>query len=246
VRWLKPPPTVTRVTDDLRVLHWNIHSWRDGAGVPNAAAVTALIRETAPDVVSLVEVNEPLGRPATLAGIADDCGYSWVFGPCLEYATGDHERGYGNALLTREPVTAVHQWRVFSPGRQYDGSEQSEPRVVLFGRLGTRLWVGSTHFPASDPDARESAGNRLQRLIRRLDGPWLICGDFNAEPRACFSSDGSFTVSPDPVLPTYPASRPAIAIDYCIARPGLILESAVLDVAGSDHLPVLTTARVTP
>jgi endonuclease/exonuclease/phosphatase family metal-dependent hydrolase len=235
------------VTNDLRVLHWNIHSWRDDAGVPNVAAVSALIRETGPDVVSLVEVNEPWGAPSALAEVAGECGYSWVFGPCLEYATEEREGGYGNALLTREPVTAVHQWRVFSPARPYNGSEESEPRVVLLARLGaasevsTAFWVGSTHFPASDPDAREDAASRLQRLVRRLDGPWLICGDFNAEPANCFTDDGTFTASIDPVQPTYPTDQPVISIDYCIARPGLVTRTTALDVAGSDHLPVLTT-----
>ena len=231
------------MTEALRVLHWNIHSWRDAAGNPNASAVTALIREVGPDVVSLVEVNEPLGAPATLAQIADECGYSWVFGPCLEYTTAEREGGYGNALLAREPVTAVHQWRVFSPGRLYDGSEQSEPRIVLLARLGAQagFWVGSTHFPASDRHARRDAGRRLQQLVRRLDGPWLICGDFNDEPSACFTDDGTFTVSRDLVRPTFPAKRPRKSIDYCIGRPGLVLATTALPAAGSDHLPVLTT-----
>jgi endonuclease/exonuclease/phosphatase family metal-dependent hydrolase len=227
----------------VKLLHWNIHSWRDSRGTPNVAAVTALIRATEPDVVSLVEVNEPWGAPATLAGIADECEYSWVFGPCLEYVDEEGQGGYGNALLTREPVTAVQQWRVFSPGRRYDGSEQSEPRIVLMARLPSGFWVGSTHFPAGDPTARASAGRRLQGLIRQLDGPWLICGDFNAEPSACFADDGAFVVSRDLLRPTYPAGEPAVCIDYCIARPGMRVDSTVLDVAGSDHLPVLTTIR---
>jgi endonuclease/exonuclease/phosphatase family metal-dependent hydrolase len=235
------------VSDDLRVLHWNIHSWRDDHGQPNAEAVTALIREVGPHVVSLVEVNEPLGHPATLAQIADECGYSWVFGPCLEYANREREGGYGNALLSRVPVTAVQQWRVFSPDRLYDGSEQSEPRIVLLGRLGpagwadSGLWVGSTHFPASDKNARKSAGQRLQQLTTLLDGPWLICGDFNAEPSGCFTDDGTFTVARDLARPTFPTKRPRKSIDYCIARPGLAVETTALPAAGSDHLPVLTT-----
>jgi endonuclease/exonuclease/phosphatase family metal-dependent hydrolase len=227
----------------VKVLHWNIHSWRDADGTPNAGLVTALIRATGPDVVSLVEVNEPWGRPATLAEIAGACGYSWVFGPCLEHVTHGREAGYGNALLTREPVTAVHQWRVFSPGRPYDGSEQSEPRIVLLARLGTGFWVGSTHFPASDPAARRDAGTSLQRLAGRLDGPWLVCGDFNDEPSACFTEDGTVTVSRDLVRPTFPAGKPVVSIDYCIARPGLVLETTALPAAGSDHLPVLTTVH---
>jgi endonuclease/exonuclease/phosphatase family metal-dependent hydrolase len=225
---------------EIRVLHWNVHSWRDAAGAPNSAAVAGLIRATGPDAVSLVEVNEPWGGPATLAGIADGCGYSWVFGAGLEYNRDGHSGGYGNALLTRAPVTAVQQWRVFSPDRQYDGTEPAEPRTVLLARLAdSKCWVGSTHFPASDPGARKAAAGKLQQLVRQLAGPWLICGDFNTEPESCFTPDGTFVVSPDPVRPTYPADAPAASIDYCIAHPGLTVETSVLSVEGSDHLPVL-------
>ena len=53
----------------LRMLHWNIHSWRDASGAPNHAAVAAVIRRTAPDVVSLVEVQESWGIPSA-AGLS--------------------------------------------------------------------------------------------------------------------------------------------------------------------------------
>jgi endonuclease/exonuclease/phosphatase family metal-dependent hydrolase len=250
------------VTSDekLRVLHWNIHSWRDGAGAPNTAAVAALIRETSPDAVSLVEVNEPWGGPSALAEIAGACGYSWLFVPSLEFDEGGRGFGYGNALLTRVPVTAVHQWRVFSPGRPYDGTEPAEPRSVLLARLspsrglspseglGPSLWVGSTHFPASDPGARKIAASTLRRLTRQLTGPWLICGDFNEEPSALFADagpgagPGGFAISPDPAKPTYPATRPTVSIDYSIAHPAVVMKTTVLRTPGSDHLPILTIA----
>jgi endonuclease/exonuclease/phosphatase family metal-dependent hydrolase len=232
------------VTSDekLRILHWNIHSWRDGAEAPNTAAVAALIRETSPDAVSLVEVNEPWGGPSALAEIAGACGYSWLFVPSLEFDEGGRSFGYGNALLTRVPVTAVHQWRVFSPGRPYDGTEPAEPRSVLLARLGPSMWVGSTHFPASDPGSRKIAASTLERLTRQLTGPWLICGDFNEEPSALFAGTGAFAISPDPAELTYPANRPTVAIDYCVAHPAVAMETRVLRTAGSDHLPILTVA----
>src|ERR1019366_7528586 len=43
---------------DVRVLHWNIHSWRDESGAPSTGAVTELISRTSPHAVSLVEVDE--------------------------------------------------------------------------------------------------------------------------------------------------------------------------------------------
>src|SRR5579859_525517 len=118
----------------LRILHWNIHSWRDADGAPNLAAVTALIQRTAPDVVSLTEVNEPWGAPRTLQDVAAESGYSWIFVPSIEFGTDPSARGYGNALLTRIPVTAVQQLTVHAYPHVYDGSEPSVTRSVILSR----------------------------------------------------------------------------------------------------------------
>jgi endonuclease/exonuclease/phosphatase family metal-dependent hydrolase len=233
--------------DELRILHWNIHSWRDTGGEPNPEAVVNVIRENMPDAVSLVEVDESWGMPSILAEVAAECGYSWAFGPSFEFGTDATAGGFGNALLTTLPITAVQQWRLFSPPRPYDGTEPSEPRSVIMARLtfsDAPLWLGSTHLPANDSSDRTTAAHRLQELARRLTTPWIICGDFNAPPSACFADDGTFVVSPDPVQPTYPAKHPTEPIDYCIAAPGIFLDSAVLQADGSDHLPLLTTARL--
>jgi len=102
--------------------------------------------------------------------------------------------------------------------------------------------VAGEHSPAGQrPGDRAAAAFRLQELTRRLTTPWIICGDFNAPPSACFAGDGTFVVSPDPVQPTFPARHPTAPIDYCIAAPGTFLESVVLQADGSDHLPLLTT-----
>ena len=233
--------------DELRILHWNIHSWRDADGEPNAEAVADLILEHTPHAVSLVEVDESWGMPSVLAEVAAKCGYSWVFGPSFEFGADATAGGFGNALLARIPITAVQQWRLFSPPRPYDGTEPSEPRSVIMARLtisGGSLWLGSTHLPRSDASARTAAALRLQELARGLTTPWIIFGDFNAPPSACFTGDSTLVISPDPVQPTYPAEHPIEPIDYCIAAPGTMLDSMVLQADGSDHLPLLITARL--
>jgi endonuclease/exonuclease/phosphatase family metal-dependent hydrolase len=218
----------------VRILHWNIHSWKDAAGKPNAHLVAALIRDTAPDVVSLVEVNEPWGAPEALAQVAGE--YAWTFVPCIEYGTDPSLRSYGNALLTRLPMTAVQQVSVFRPGRPYDGSEQSETRSLVLGRIG-QSWVGSTHFPASEHASRKIAAEALHRLTQRLSTPWVICGDFNAAAGDLFGKYSGIRAAPG--LPSFPARRPRKAIDYCLASPDVALKASLLDVAGSDHLPLL-------
>jgi endonuclease/exonuclease/phosphatase family metal-dependent hydrolase len=231
---------------ELRFLHWNVHSWRDAAGAPNAAQVSAMIKETAPHAVSLVEVNEPWGRPETLASVAE--GYQWTFVPSVEFGEEPSRRGYGNALLTRLPVTATQQVSVFAPDQPYDGSEPSETRSAALARVsheGTQTWLGSTHFPATHRAARKHAARAVLELVRQLSTPWIICGDFNAAPKALFAGRTDLLrVFPEIAEPTFPAHRPRTPIDYFLASPGIAMKTEVLRVTGSDHLPVLGIARL--
>jgi len=238
---------------ELRILHWNVHSWRDAVGVPNPSAVADLIGETTPHVVSLVEVNEPLGAPETLAGLAGKCGYSWIFVPSIEVGADSAVRGYGNALLTRIPVTAVQHAGMYSPSRRYDGTEPTETRSATLARVefaGASAWVGTTHFPATDPGSREIAARMLRRLAGRLATPWIICGDFNAPfatlfaPVGTIGTIGEIRGHPDTPEPTFPAGQPIAAIDYAVSSPEITTTTEVRHVPGSDHLPLLTIARL--
>jgi endonuclease/exonuclease/phosphatase family metal-dependent hydrolase len=227
------------VTAELSVLHWNVHSWKDAAGEPNADQVTALIRDTGPDVVSLVEVNEPWGSPATLTSIAAACGYRWVFVPCISYGGRPDRRGYGNALLSRVPIAAVQQVEVFAAAGGYVGPEESETRSAVFARTDSGFWAGATHFPANLRTARKTAAAALIDVLGQLGTPWIVAGDFNAAPSALFTGRTDLLrVYPSSGEATFPAHRPRVAIDYFLTSPDVAVTAEVLRVPGSDHLPV--------
>lgn len=219
----------------MRLLHYNVHMWQDSSGATNVAAVADLVRAVEPDVVSLVEVDEPWGHPTNLRRLADELGYNWAFVPAFEYGG---RAGFGNALLSRTPPRAVHQWQLLPP-RIYDGTEPSEPRAVALADIGIdgqTLTVGSTHLPRQDPDLRDEASRRLLTLLASLEGPWLLCGDFNQPPSAWLPD--TTTVVPHPTQPTYPTKEPTEHIDYCILS-GLTATAGVLPSAASDHLPLV-------
>jgi endonuclease/exonuclease/phosphatase family metal-dependent hydrolase len=226
----------------LHLLHWNIHSWQTPTGASNAQAVRELIAETSPHVVSLVEVDEPWGRPETLATVASELGYTWLLAPSFEFGDNEPRGGFGNALLTTLPILAVQHWQLLWPSRVYDGTEPSEQRTFVLAKLrfgGRSIWVGSTHLPRSDAEARRSTLRRLMTLTGTLDAPWLVCADFN-EPSAGWASHYPEVVtSRDPAVATYPAEAPREAIDYFVGSPGLELDTEVLKVSGSDHWAVV-------
>lgn len=236
-----------RQDDQLRILHWNVHSWRDASDVSNLEAIANLVRKTDPHIVSLVEVDEPWGMSDTLNGLANRVGYSWIFTPSFEFGHQAPAGGFGNALLTKLPVRAVQQWQLLWPSRVYDGTEPSEPRSSVFAKLGflqSSLWFGSTHLSRSDTQARANALRRLTTLTQKLDSHWLVCGDFNTPASSWLENNDSVVVCPEPAQPSYPANAPVEPIDYCIASSGLLVEGKVLEVGGSDHLPLLVFARL--
>jgi endonuclease/exonuclease/phosphatase family metal-dependent hydrolase len=233
--------------DQLRILHWNIHSWRDTSGASNLETIADSVGETDPHVVSLVEVDERWGMSDSLNELADRVGYSWIFAPSFEFGDQTPAGGFGNALLTKLPILAVQHWQLLWPSKLYDGTEPSEPRSAVFAKLGflqSPLWFGSTHLSRSDSQARANGLRRLMALTQKLDGHWLVCGDFNTPASSWLHNDRSVVVCPEPAQPTYPADEPVEPIDYCVASPGLLMEGKVLPVEGSDHLPLVVFVRV--
>jgi endonuclease/exonuclease/phosphatase family metal-dependent hydrolase len=233
--------------DQARILHWNVHSWRDASGQASLDEVIAQITSLDADVVSLVEVNEPWAAPAALPELASKAGYSWIFIPSVELGRDTPTRGYGNALLTRLPVLAVQQWQLTWPPALYDGTEPSETRSMVLARLklpSASLWAGSTHLPSTSKRSRAAALRRLAAVTRGLEPPWLICGDFNIAARRWIQAAQPVVLAPDPPQPTFPARHPRRSIDYCIASPDMSLDARALRAPGSDHLPVIVQCSV--
>jgi endonuclease/exonuclease/phosphatase family metal-dependent hydrolase len=235
-------------TAPVRFLHWNVHSWQDPRkGTSNVAAVIELVHQTDPDVVSLVEVDETWGEPARLWQAADATGRVPVFSPVFEYGTDAPAGGFGNAILTRLPVLAVQQRQLTWPDTVYAGHEPSEPRALVLVRVATTagpIWVGSTHLPSGDADQRAAALRQLRRVVDALDGPGVVCGDFNASPDRWPADAPAPQTGRTRLRPTAPAGEPARAVDYAVAAPGLELTTDVLTVPGSDHLPVLVDVHL--
>ncbi len=233
--------------DRLRILHWNIHSWRDGSGASNLDCVIDLIHASDPHVVSLVEVDEPWKAASSLDKLADRCGYSSIFTPSFEFGQETPAGGFGNALLTKLPIVTVRQRHLVWPPKIYDGTEPSEPRTVVLAKLrhsSQLFWMGSVHLPRNDPDTRNDALHRLVALTEGLDDQWLVCGDFNTPASSWLHHYRSVTMCPVPAQATYPADQPVEPIDYCIASPGVITKANVLLTSGSDHLPIIVFSQL--
>ena len=225
----------------LRFVSWNVHQCVgvDGRYAPERMA--RVLRELAPHVVGLQEVDT--GRPTRealhqLDYMARATGLEPVAGFNLRRGIGD----YGNALLTRLPVGAVRRIDLSTPHREPRGALDVE-----LGAGGGKLRVVVTHFGLHPKERRIQAG----RLARVLDahahgGPTVLIGDLNEWfPRLTSRLDAlearfeqSFAGR------SFPAPAPFLALDRIYAAPAAAISSWRIwrrwpAPIASDHLPLV-------
>lgn len=232
--------------DELRILHWNVHSWRDDAGASNADAVAELVRATDPHVVSLVEVDEVWAGPSALDELAAHTGYALIFIPAFEFGKDTPAGGFGNALLSKLPISTVRQRQLVWPPRLYDGTEPSESRSVVFAKFQAAtgpVWIGSTHLPRTEPGTRAEALQGVLAITQELTEPWLVAGDFNTPASTWIDEYPTLWAHPQST-PTYPTKAPSEPIDYCVVPQAVRVHAEVLSETGSDHLPILLRCYV--
>lgn len=217
----------------LRIITLNTRGGRHPAGGGNLAALAALLRTQAPDLVALQEV---LRLPAPgwdfSRRLARDTGLRSHFASSI----GLGSLGYGNALLTRHRVGELRRHRLPGTG---------EPRTAIEARCrfgATQVRVLNTHL-GLDAGARLLQAAALADLVRREPGPWLLLGDWNAAPESpevqLLVEAGCHHCLP-PECATFPAHAPNTRVDYILASGHFrVARAHTLATDASDHLPVV-------
>ena len=221
----------------LRIATWNIHGGVGGDGRFDVGRIGAVLAELDADVVALQEVeHRVVGARDLLDELAHAGAYEAIAGPTLR-REGRH---YGNALLTRLPVSEQRRVDLSIPGL--------EPRGALDAVLGAgprRLRVLATHLGLRPKERRL----QITTLLTHLEAtpavtPTVLMGDLNewlAWGRPLRWLRRWFEPAPAPR--TFPAPAPVFALDRIWARP----RSALREVGchrsptarrASDHLPV--------
>lgn len=240
------------VSDPVRVMTYNIHSSYDTEGRFDIEAIASVIEDSGANVVGIQEI--PRGR--LISGVTDQVlllQQRLGFEHFAFFGTTDPT--WGNAVLSRYPITAVDKAYlplVDTPMRRgYLG-------VTLQGGDGPILFI-STHLQHvndrsrhdDDPEADLYPVHHAQiaTILETWDGeqPALLVGDFNARPdwaqvqeildagwvdswSEAGTGDG-FTASSD---------DPRYRIDYVFHTPDLeVSDAGVLITQASDHLPLV-------
>jgi len=217
----------------LRVLSYNVHGLSD-----DRAALTALVRDLAPDVLVVQEAPRRFRWRQKCATLADDVGMVVAAGglPAL-----------GNLLLVSLRVRVHETWCMrypLTPGRHLRGAAFARGTV-----RGGQFTVSGSHL-ATDPAERPAQAALWKETLERIEGPVIAAADLNEGPGGgAWRTVEDGLVSSTAGRPTFPATLPARLIDGLFVTPDITIdryEVVETDLArrASDHLPILADLRL--
>ena len=219
--------------DNISIMSYNV---RNGIGidrVTDLSRVATTIKEQAPDVVCLQEIDSVTVRSKgkyVLGDLAEQLNMQPYFSAAINFGGGK----YGIGLLARKP--AEHVKRIPLPGRE-------ESRTLLIADFGNYA-IACTHLSLTHEDQLLSIPIIIAEA-EKYNKPFYICGDFNAKPDSPTIQElrKSFTIISQTDSATYPSDKPTELIDYIMVykanekRVNIQNAHVVKGTLASDHLP---------
>lgn len=240
----------------LRVVTWNIHKGIGGVDRRYSLQRTiSLLSSLHPDIALLQEVAEGMprcGMDNQLDLLSSGLEMRHVaFGAEHRFRVG----GYGNAILSRYPLTDSSRIDLTIGKRKQRGLVKTRAHAKL--EHGTRsVVVFNLHLGLSGSERAE----QLERFLEchpfahlHRDTPVVVGGDFNdvwASLGQRFLEPAGF-VRACKLLPTFPAALPLRPLDGLWIRGGISVLSAHpvktgLATSASDHLPIVADLELSP
>jgi endonuclease/exonuclease/phosphatase family metal-dependent hydrolase len=218
---------------ELRVVSYNVHTLRD-----DRAALVAVVRELAPDVLLLQEAPQRFRWRHRCAALAREFG--------MVVAAGG-QPGRGNLILTTLRVRVTDtwcRWYPLTPGRHLRGAAFARCSVA-----GSGFVVAGSHL-ATDPVERPGQAKLLKEALAEVDEPVVVGADLNDEPDgAAWQTLADGLVDPGGSAVTYSCADPRRRIDAIFVDPRIEVRSyQVVDTPvarrASDHFPVVADLRL--
>lgn len=161
--------------------------------------ITDFFRAEKPDFICLQEIcdlkgSSGTGRFVTLDEIVESTGLNHVYmSPAYSFSFMKRELGYGNAILSKHPITNSKtvftnkaykkDFDTMQDGRNFRNFQQVQVDVEgaplhLLNHHGYHVKSGVYH----GNDATTAGVKMIADAIKELDGPLIVCGDFNLDP----------------------------------------------------------------
>ena len=221
----------------LRVATYNIHQCVGRDGIENPRRIADVLSEIDADIVALQEVtSHPEISADMLAYLAAAAEMTPIEGFTLSVAGSR----YGNALLSRVPISAVNRVDISVQGREPRGVIEV---VLNHNRQPVVLWA--THLGLSIEERRQQINTLLKIIDAANVDMSILLGDLNEWfpwGRPLRELQRWFTAVDSPA--TFPAKRPLLKLDRILVRPAdkiatIRTHSTKLSRVASDHLPLV-------
>jgi endonuclease/exonuclease/phosphatase family metal-dependent hydrolase len=231
----------------LRVATYNVHGCVGMDRQRSEARVTQVIASLNVDVVGLQELDANRARSEhtdQAAAIAQQLGWHYIFHPAIR----DADEQYGNAIISRFPLTRRHAIELPGEGSWYC----RERRIAIWADAETDLGgisIINTHFALGRAERFRQANFLAQEITP--NEPLILLGDFNSLPGsrsvklfATVLRDVRREVKSRRAHRTFPTRFPSVAVDHIFAsaalRPLSICSHRTnLSRIASDHFPLV-------
>ena len=205
----------------------------------NLERISAFLKEMNPDVAGLLEVDSGsyrTGRTNQAQTVAQQLGHYHVYRS--KYAEKSITqrmplfKQQGNAFVVRDNGHK-EKFHYFEHGMKRLVIELETDTVTFFLihlAIGSRL----RHRQLGD----------LYDMLRRVDRPYIVAGDFNIlwgeqEIRLFLAATGLKNAH-QPNQPTFPSWKPKRHLDFILHSPGIEIQKCwIPQITHSDHLPVV-------
>jgi endonuclease/exonuclease/phosphatase family metal-dependent hydrolase len=231
----------------LRIVTYNVHKCRGLDRREHPARIAEVLRETAADIIALQEVLsvEDTQRERHQARfLAEELGMNYHVGENRKL----HGGAYGNVILSRLPLRAVHNYDITWSGRERRGCLRAD-----FSVNGHVLHVFNIHLGTAFIERRHQARKLVGDEIlnnAKLEGARVALGDFNEWTRGLASRLLSSHLQSADIrhhlqrAKTYPGVLPFLHLDHIYYDAALELKRLTLHktrtaLLASDHLPLI-------
>lgn len=226
----------------LTIMTYNIHGGKDIEDNLTIYGISNFIKQSKADVIGLQEVDTYLGRSYFINEIkylAKRLKMYYAFGPNIKIGLGS----YGNGILSRYPIVKKNNYHLTSTGER-----RGVLSVLIELDSYRKIWFLTTHLGLNSKE-RVMQSQEILKIIKRLDYPVILTGDFNETPENEAYSiinhvlvDGAFSANSD--YYSYLDGDEPVRIDYIMHSKDISVESIkAVDCNLSDHFPVIASVR---
>jgi endonuclease/exonuclease/phosphatase family metal-dependent hydrolase len=165
----------------LRILTYNIYHGETTDGRVDMDLFASIINEVKPDLVALQEVDKNVQRTGVInitKELSKRTGLKGHFVKHRDFQGGE----YGNAILSRFPVTDMHVIEGYKSPSTSSGTGITIPFIKIRLAKGREIIFNCTHLSTRLEDRKAQARQLLDYYGEVGGAPMIITGDLNAEP----------------------------------------------------------------